>query len=356
MKEYISLGYSCCVAESLSRYGLRGFSGVFDWLNSRSFLGVIQLIENDFSDFLKMDLLEISDDLKKFRNIKYNLWFLHEVKTNFYDDYQEICLKYHRRINRFREKMRGGVICIRVVAYPSDFKWILQNETYIQSIIKRDNPNNEIIYVLPRTIKVPASFKSKYFILKKSVITEYINYREIFDTNSELVAWLINQYDDVEKKKNNLIYDLQQMELKLKQHRYSERNPNALMHIDNAYGKAMIFYQMAKTDFAKWTIPKKVVIYGMKLPGKLLCDKISDKCEELYLIDNCIQNRTYQNKKIWKIEEIPSECLENSLIIITITSPDAHQDIKMDLKNKWGNRSSIVSLDEWLEPCYEDLY
>lgn len=53
---FISLGYFCSVALELERLGYRNFSNPFDWLIS-DFKGVLELIENDFENFLSMQYL-----------------------------------------------------------------------------------------------------------------------------------------------------------------------------------------------------------------------------------------------------------------------------------------------------------
>ena len=50
---FISLGWFCGVASSMSKYGLRSFSSPFDWYFS-DFKSVLHFIETDFIDFLAL--------------------------------------------------------------------------------------------------------------------------------------------------------------------------------------------------------------------------------------------------------------------------------------------------------------
>ena len=50
-KNFISLGYYCGTAASMSKLGIRNSSGPFDWYTSE-LIGVLECLENDFSDFL----------------------------------------------------------------------------------------------------------------------------------------------------------------------------------------------------------------------------------------------------------------------------------------------------------------
>lgn len=53
---FISLGYFCDVAKDLEQLGLRDVSSPFDWCIS-DFRGVVAAIENNFHDFMNIELL-----------------------------------------------------------------------------------------------------------------------------------------------------------------------------------------------------------------------------------------------------------------------------------------------------------
>ncbi len=79
---YISLGYFCSVASELERYGLRGESYPFDWVIS-DFGGVVEAIQNNFSNFLDYDFLAQSSlNHSVYENTKYNIRF--ESVHNFF--------------------------------------------------------------------------------------------------------------------------------------------------------------------------------------------------------------------------------------------------------------------------------
>ena len=77
---FISLGFTCPVASSMSKYGLRSFSGVFDWLITPDFGWVLHYIETDFKDFLLQENLERYDEYPlHFRYKQSGFRFLHET-------------------------------------------------------------------------------------------------------------------------------------------------------------------------------------------------------------------------------------------------------------------------------------
>lgn len=163
---YIPLGLDCSVAFQLQNHNLRHFSLPFDWSYSKSLLDIIELITNDFSNFLPennsieslnklYDIIEIktnnftinrpsqpmppvelvkSDESVKsdklVKPIKYkHIYSKYKLKHKFYDiilphEFIEINTdtiqlfinKYKRRINRFYElnKSNNKLIFIRL--------------------------------------------------------------------------------------------------------------------------------------------------------------------------------------------------------------------------------------------------
>lgn len=81
---YVSLGWFCGTAGSLSRLGLRNFSGPFDWYCS-DFDSVINQIDNEFIDFMNKKNLEVVENKPTvFIDKKYNFYCNHDIKENFF--------------------------------------------------------------------------------------------------------------------------------------------------------------------------------------------------------------------------------------------------------------------------------
>lgn len=73
----------------MSKYGLRSFSGVFDWLVS-DFVWVLHYIETDFSDFLLQENLERYDAHSlHFRDKQSGFLFIHD-KEDFIKEYDKL--------------------------------------------------------------------------------------------------------------------------------------------------------------------------------------------------------------------------------------------------------------------------
>ena len=113
----ISLGSSCLVAHQLKRCGLRRESLPFDWVVSSCLSSVIELIKSDSSGLLDKEHFGVvqTDAEEYVRNQRFGISFHHEFATSF-ADFDEVKLKFQRRIQTFRSVIRNhDVLFIRIV-------------------------------------------------------------------------------------------------------------------------------------------------------------------------------------------------------------------------------------------------
>ena len=107
----ISLGERCSTSMLLRSLNFQTYSFPFDWLLSYSNNFVlksnIELISNDFNNFLDIESLEDVPESplrhhKKVCNKKINYYFLHDfpIDKSIEESFKEIDNKYKRRINR----------------------------------------------------------------------------------------------------------------------------------------------------------------------------------------------------------------------------------------------------------------
>lgn len=81
---FVSLGNECPVAVSMSKYGLRNWSGVFDWLVTGNFNIVLHLIEHNFKDFMLKESLEnLPNNKNAFQDKKFGIIFIHDLEDIF---------------------------------------------------------------------------------------------------------------------------------------------------------------------------------------------------------------------------------------------------------------------------------
>ena len=183
----ISLGYFCGTASSLSKLGLRNFSGPFDWIIS-DFQQVIHQIDHEFIEFMKKDNLEIVENSPKtFIDKKYKFIFRHDINENFEIEYSDIYAKYIKRTKRFIEKIKEPTCFFRTVSSEEEIRYIINHAEYIESILKRYNSRNSIVYILLNDMdSLPDNFTWFRLPLKQYVGRNF-EMRTMFASSKELL-------------------------------------------------------------------------------------------------------------------------------------------------------------------------
>ena len=183
-----SLGFFCGVACALSKNGLRGCSGPFDWYFS-DYKGVLRQIDTGFSDFVQKNNLKLTDDPKVFVDDKYNFRYNHDVKRSFFDEYEEIHNKYKNRAERFMRDIVNPTIFFRCIRDDQEVRYINENWEYARNVVKRFNKDNEIIYVYREGL-INLTDKVKSFCLNINVyIGKMYEMRHMFDKSESLLTY-----------------------------------------------------------------------------------------------------------------------------------------------------------------------
>ncbi len=189
----ISLGWFCGVAASLGKWGVRDFSGPFDWYWS-DYKSVIELIDNEFTDFfIRENLVMDTNRQNAFEDLKYGFKCFHDIRTNLEDDYPDIYERYQRRAKRFMEALRGPSCLFRAVRSVDEISYIVDNVDYIESVIKKYNSENSVVYLLSSSLAEMVSDTELPFIYY-NVQSEYLcdayGVRTLFDHNEDLKKFL----------------------------------------------------------------------------------------------------------------------------------------------------------------------
>ena len=111
-----SLGRDCACAMYMKHAYLRACSGPFDWLTNADFETRIDLIINDFQDFLNAkDMMPLEknpntqndDNCDYYQNKRNNFYFFHDfpVGVSFKKSFPAVKEKYERRIKRFYDNI-----------------------------------------------------------------------------------------------------------------------------------------------------------------------------------------------------------------------------------------------------------
>ncbi len=115
---FVSLGSYCDPAHVLRLCNLRKAAFPFDWIISFDGEGLIEMLNDDFREFLKDEYLIPYGPAGHLLNTYYHSEFLHEGAFNgdaFQQNLEKLKIKYQRRIERFRElnEYQGKVFFIR---------------------------------------------------------------------------------------------------------------------------------------------------------------------------------------------------------------------------------------------------
>ena len=118
---FVPVGINCAPTHFLGANRLRKGAYPFDW-NVTPLSSMIELIENDFHDYLRLENLEFLPPTRRMlfkeRGVglkasdelitpvicrRYNILFPHDFSEAGIDDYEEVRNKYLRRIERFKK-------------------------------------------------------------------------------------------------------------------------------------------------------------------------------------------------------------------------------------------------------------
>ena len=279
----VSLGANCLIASALGKYGLRSVSGPFDWCTSNFMQGVIPHIEQDFSEFMLYENLEVSYREKTFDDTKYKINYNHDVKTSLEMDYEQIISKYHRRIEKFREMVKNPTCFVRGCWSMEELSSIIGNEDRISEALNLNN-GNELVFVVPQYIynQNPIETRFKLFTVDTNISGFALGREEsrsFFDTNMELVDFLIKNYPE-SKRKDNLIFDLQAEILAAKKFNVDSRIDALKDQIKKEHEENValstrlaLWMRVENSDYTSLSRSENIVIYGCGAIGRTFAKK-----------------------------------------------------------------------------------
>lgn len=328
-KNFISLGYYCGTAASMSKLGIRSFSGPFDWCVSE-FDGVLSCLNNEFFDFMHKNNLEVEEKFGIFNDVKYGFKFTHEIKaaSDFESKYEDIYNKYLHRIEVFKQEIKQETCFIRILQNMEELIYIKEHFSYIESIIKRHNTKNDIIYLLNTQIFDIENLSHPFYLYTHPSYGGRKGLRDLFSSNAQMQAFFINNFDE-NKRYRNMVFDLQQenKRLELNSYRYE-----LLLKID-------------KIDIHEINLPEKIIVYGAGNIGKRFFQKIRNKCMVLLFLEQNPNDKFYEGIPIIHYDEYRSE--QYSQIPIVVTPCYEYQEIKAALTKRYEN-INVIPLTDFL--------
>ena len=325
---FISLGSACQTASSMEKYGLRGWSGPFDWLVTDSLQWVLHYMETDFADFLKKENLErCQENPKTFVERKSGFIFRHDHEYPFEDKYDKLKEKYQKKIDRFQEETVKKTCFLRTVISSDEVKYIARNYEYINDIIKRKNTENEIIFLLRPDAVICEPIPFRYYVMPgkwnggpNAVI------RSWFDGADEFLEYCIRRYDVMTLMKN-IVFDRNKQE----------------KTFHNTQTRYQTLLKLTDCDFQKIEVPESIIIYGAGNIGRKFYEKIKGKCHVECFVDKDCAGKSIDKIPVLKLEEAG----RGEKLIDIVTPTYDFQKIYEDIKAH-DDSAEIISLDSIL--------
>ena len=234
----VSLGWFCSVALETKRIGLRDGSYPFDWLLTHNFSKVLEILngEQDNDMILKNEhMLQYKDSASKWYNKKYQISIFHD-----FDKYKKlesqldaVNEKYRRRVHRLHE-CKGETLYIRYIKNRGEAEYIAGHESYIDSIIKKHNTQNRILYIAnPECREVLKSSKEKVFYVENDE-NDYVA-REFLKKVPELEAYLLENvqrpkvdYYEINPRRRKKLTEKQAFKKLMEKFRKQAKNDNPI--------------------------------------------------------------------------------------------------------------------------------
>ncbi len=297
-EDFCSLGTLCPTASSMSKYGLRSYSGVFDWLITYDFKYVLHYMENDFCGFmLKDNLARYENSPKMFYDISSKFIFMHDKEFPFETAYDKLQEKYQKKIIRFLERTQKATCFIRIVVSENEIEYIDRHSEYIQSVIKKNCNENEIVFLVKNEIgRLPLKFRSFIFNPYKTGGNREA-LRSYFDGAEEFLDFCASHYDS-RKLLRNVAFDAKKEE---DIYRAASLRFQTLCDLIRLKGELRIG-------------KGPVVIYGAGDLGIFLYEKLKGNCEVTAFVDVFKAGTYVDDIPVLKIDDAD---LRDKQVIIT---------------------------------------
>lgn len=327
---FISLGSACLTASSMSKYGLRSWSGPFDWLVTDSLQWVLHYMENEFKDFLLKDNLErMAEYPKAFRDKTSGFVFHHDYEYPFEYKYDELKQRYQKRIDRFIDAVEKPTCFLRSVIRPEEIEYITgEGYQYINDVIRKKNSKNEIIFLVRKDVELTKPIQFRHYIMPGAYtggIGKVI--RNWFDDSDEFQEYCFRNYDVTELMKN-VAFDRK--------------------HIETEYQTVQLRYwtllKLIDFDSMNVKLPKEIIIYGAGNIGQFFYGKIKAKCKVKCFVDKQSYGSSIDGIPIIRLDEVDD--LGRTAFVITAVYD--YENICTKIK-KYNEKAEIILLDELLK-------
>lgn len=322
---FVSLGPNCATAASMSKYGLRSFSGPFDWLVTDDLSWVLHYIQTEFKDFLRCDNLEPYQDYrKKFCEKDSGFIFIHE-KSDYRTEFAALKEKYERRIQKFLLAIHKRTCFLRMIINQDQLDYVENHAAYIENTLCKYNSQNKIVFLIKKELKIPENFPFLAYKTQRSYsVTNFNTLRAVFDGNAAFLDFCGENFSGSDLMRN-LMFDSKR-----------EFYENQLLEQRYRTLSALSLY-----DFSKEVLPPETIIYGAGKLGQALYKKIQPYTHVKYFLDRSKYGKEYEGIPVYSLNDLASS--EKGLVIVATTYD--FEAVKEDIHRKCETLE-VASLDD----------
>jgi Putative papain-like cysteine peptidase (DUF1796) len=133
---YVNLGGECMVVNMLQHFGKRQAAFPFDWVRIVDEVGFLEILKNNFKDFLNEKYLILHVTNYSIFHTLYHTEFVLDWSDGYWTDPQQLFAliqsKYQRRIERFQQlaHYKGPVVFIRIMGLSYRYPQLQEKEEY----------------------------------------------------------------------------------------------------------------------------------------------------------------------------------------------------------------------------------
>jgi hypothetical protein len=343
----------------MGRYGLRSFSGPFDWYFTHDFASVIDCIRTDFREFLvKENLQVVADKPQEFIDGHYKMHFNHDVKEDFETEFPAIREKYMRRVDRLRDQLKTRTICfLRAVTSQREIEYIEKNRDRIERTLKFANKKNGSLFLVPSYLQVPVDFPA----YERIDIYGYDGnsrtaLRSLMDSNEPMIQRLQRSIPK-ETHLENLVFDMKNeskipdaVSRRSMERGFMEKFGKQVKETREAYQKFEQAVLLLNTHYDRVPWTKNVALYGFGERSRAVFRKIRDLTHVSCFIDMTPPQDTWEGTPILRPQDYVSTGDETIIVFPTY----AWNAIEKTMKPLIQPTTQLVSAEEFFSPYAEE--
>lgn len=278
------------------------------------------------------NLCVVDENPTYFKDVKYGFYCKHDIKEDFASEIHDIAAKYHRRAERFMEASKKPTCYFRAVRSADEIRYIENNYDSIDRIIKKNNQNSCIVFLLLEGMSFSDTFdQAKWFCLNiDHYIAKTYQMRYMFSNSPALMDFCKDLMDDKSIEKNK-IFD----------------NFSLSTSADMKAGILIHYVEEDREDILNilCQLRKHVNLYiwGAGNYGTIICNYLQAHHID---ITGVIDNKR-AGEQIKNINILPFEALTaNSDVFIAIASSDSIYKIRTQIENTGIKNINVITFSD----------